>query len=219
MTLKVNPIKGILKPNEYCAELEDAEQYSRYRLNIFFLFLISVFTYIISGAFGIGTQSISSELSSIGNHAFEARKQLFLIGRLLQGVLVPCVLIFGSALYYFAFINGSFRKLVIVQLNVFSIFLIEKIIQLPLFLLLNVDATSDIFSLGIIAQYISNNELLIHFLGELTLFRVAMLAYSYYSLSRLVESRKKVVIAATILFLLYWIFASFMSYIKIGFFF
>ena len=219
MTLKVNPIKGILKPNEYCAELEDAEQYSRYRLNIFFLFLISVFTYIISGAFGIGTQSISSELSSIGNHAFEARKQLFLIGRLLQGVLVPCVLIFGSALYYFAFINGSFRKIVIDQLNVFSIILIEKIIQLPLFLLLNVDATSDIFSLGIIAQYISNNELLIHFLGELTLFRVAMLAYSYYSLSRLVESRKKVVIAATILFLLYWIFASFMSYIKIGFFF
>lgn len=219
MTLKVNPIKGILKPNDYCTELEYAEQYSRYRLTILFLFLISVLTYVTSGVFGIGTESISSELSSISNHAFEARKQLFLIGRLLQGILVPCVFIFGSALYYFAFINGSFHKLIIVQLNVFAIFLLEKIIQLPLFLLLNVDATSDIFSLGIIAQYISDNELMIRFLGELTLFRVAMLGYSYYALSRLVDSRKKMVIAVTILFLLYWIFASFMSYIKIGFFF
>lgn len=219
MTLKVNPIKGILNPHEYCNALQEAEQYSHYRLNIFFLFLISIFVYVLSGAFGIGTESISSELSSIGNHAFEARKQLFLIGRSLQGILLPSIFIFGSALYYFAFLNGSYRKFVVVQLNVFGIFLIEKIIQFPLFLLLNVDATSDIFSLGIIAQYISSNEVLIHFLGELTLFRIGMVVYSYYSLSRIVESRKKTFIAVGILFLLYWIFASFMSYIKIGFFF
>lgn len=219
MTLKVNPIKGILKPNEYCTELQEAEQYSYYRLNLFILLLVSIFVYVLSGAFGIGTESISSELSSINNHAFEARKQLFLIGRLLQGILVPCILIFGSALYYFAFLNGSYRKFVVVQLNVFGIFLIEKIIQFPLFLLLNVDATSDIFSLGIVAQYISSNEILIHFLSELTLFRIGMFVYSYFYLSRIVESRKKTFIVVGMLFLLYWIFVSFMSYIKIGFFF
>lgn len=220
MTLKVNPVKGILKPKEYRIELQEAEDYSRYRLSILFLFLISICVYVLSGTLGIGSESLSKELSSVSNHAFEARKQLFIIGRLLQGILIPCVFIFGTALYYMAFINGSFRKLVTVQLSVFSLFLIEKIIQIPLFLMLNVDGTSDIFSLGIIAQYITQNELMIHFLGQITLFRIGMLAFSYYYLTRIVEVSKKTLITAIgILFLLYWIFASLLSYIKIGFFF
>ncbi|WP_312755775.1 hypothetical protein [Rummeliibacillus suwonensis] len=220
MTLNVNPIKGILKPKAYRTELQEAKDYSHYKLNILFFFLLSIGVYVISATLGIGTESLSSELSSISNHALEARKQLFLIGRLLQGLLIPCVLIFGTALYYFAFINGDFKKLVIAQLIVFSIFLIEKIIQIPLFLLLNIDETSNIFSLGVIAQYLTQSKVIVHFLGELTLFRIAMLIYSYYYLSRIVEVRKKVLLAAVgILFLLYWVFVSFMSYIKIGFFF
>ncbi|MFJ8261886.1 hypothetical protein ACIQ4I_07945 [Rummeliibacillus sp. NPDC094406] len=220
MTLKVQPLKGIFKPKDYRTMLQEAEDYSYYKLNILILFVISVCVYVVSGVLGIGTESLSKELPSVSSHAFEARKQLFLVGRLLQGILIPCVFLFGSALYYYAFINGGFRKLVIAQMNIFGIFLIEKIIQIPLFLLLNIDVTSNIFSFGIIAQYMTNNEVIIHFLGEITLFRIAMLVYSYYYLSRIVEVRKKtLIIAISILFLLYWIFASFMSYIKIGFFF
>ena len=220
MTLKVQPLKGIFKPEDYRTKLQEAEDYSHYKLYILILFVLSIGAYLVSGALGIGTESISKELSSVSGHAFEARKQLFLVGRLLQGILIPCVFLFGSTLYYFAFINGGFRKLVIVQMNVFGVFLIEKIIQIPLFLLLNIDVTSNVFSFGIIAQYMTDNEVMIHFLGEITLFRIGMMVYSYYYLSRIVEVRKKNLLSAIgILFLLYWIFASFMSYIKIGFFF
>ncbi|MGG0658053.1 hypothetical protein [Rummeliibacillus pycnus] len=220
MTLKVQPLNGILKPKDYRTKLQEAEDYSHYKLHILILFAVSICVYVVSGALGIGAESLSKELTTISGHGFEARKQLFLIGRLFQGILIPCVFLFGSALYYFAFINGSFRKLVIAQMSIFGIFLIEKIIQIPLFLLLNIGVTSNIFSFGIIAQYITDNEVMIHFLSEITLFRIVMLAYSYYYLSKIVEVRKMtLLIAIGILFLLYWIFASFMSYIKIGFFF
>lgn len=220
MIFKLQPLKGIVKPKEYRIQLQDVEEYKHYRLIISLLFLLSVCVYVMSGIFGIGTESLSKELSNVSNQAFEARKQLFLIGRLLQGILIPCVFLFGSALYYFAFLNGDFRKLMIVQINVFGIFLIEKIIQIPLFLLLNIDSASNIFSLGIIAQYMTDNQVIIHFLSEITLFRIAMIGYSYYYLSGIVETSKKtIIITISALFIVFWIFASFMSYIKIGFFF
>ncbi len=220
MTLNVQPLVGIFKPEKYRTNLQEAEDYSHFKLSIFILFIVSICVSVIGGVFGLGTESLSTELTSLNGDAFEARKQLFLVGRVLQGILIPCVFLFASALYYFAFLNGSFRKLTIVQMNILGIFLIERIIQIPLFLLLNIDITSNIFSFGIFAQYFTDNEVVIHFLSEITLFRIAMIFYSYYYISRIVEvSKQSLSFAIGILFLLFLIIASLLSYIKIGFFF
>ncbi|MGX9133321.1 hypothetical protein ACWV26_02925 [Rummeliibacillus sp. JY-2-4R] len=220
MTLNVRPLVGILKPEKYRTNLQEAEDYSHFKINIFILFIISICVSVLSGVLGLGSESLSTELTSLNGDAFEARKQLFLVGRVFQGILIPCVFLFASALYYFAFLNGNYRKLLVVQMNILGVFLIEKIIQIPLFLMLNIDMTSNVFSFSIIAQYFTDNEVAIHFLSEITLFRIAMIIYSYYYLSRVVEVRKKsLILAIGILYLLLWIIASLISYIKIGFFF
>lgn len=220
MILRINPFRGIFTPAVYRGMLAEAEHYKRYRLSIILLYLASILIYMVGSSLGIGSESISKELPTLTDSAFEARKQLFLIGKLLQALIIPTIFLYLSSLYYVAFANGQFRKMMIMQMNVLGLFLIEKLLLIPLFLGLNIGSASNVFSFGVIAQYITSNVIAIDFLSELTIFRVAMFFLSYFYLTKLIEGRKQTLfVLNVILYVIYWIFAGFISYMKIEFFF
>lgn len=219
MTFRIQPLKGLYKRENYCHQLQEAEALLGYKRYIWLLFFLSMCVYAVSAAFGIGTEMLSKEITTISSSELEAKKQLFLIGRLLVSIAVPSVILFVSSLYYWGFLNLSYRKLVCIQLSVFCIFLIEKVMEIPLLLLLNIDATSNPFSLGIAAQYMTDKEIIIQFFSQITIFQVWMIALTCYYLKRLSEQKMSAIImVVTSFFLFCWIITSLLSYIKMGIF-
>lgn len=220
MTFRIQPLLGIFRPEKYGYQLKEAEAFRGYKRYIALLFFVSLCTYGVSAGFGIGAESLSKEMTNWTNGELEARKQLFFVGRLLLGMLVPCVFLFLSALYYWCFSNGSYKKHVIIQMTAFSIYLLEQIIQIPMFVLLHIDAISNPLSLGILAQYVTNKEIIILFFSEITIFQISMMIVVIYYLRKLTELTKKQVISIVLLlFVFYWAMSSLFSYIKIGVFF
>ncbi|MGM9929547.1 MAG: hypothetical protein ACI35P_16540 [Bacillus sp. (in: firmicutes)] len=219
MTFRIKPLKGLYKRENYCHQLKEAEAVQGYKRYMTLLFFISVCVYAVSAAFGIGTEMLSKEITSISSSEFEAKKQLFFIGRIIVGIAVPCIILLVSALYYWSFLNLSYRKLVSIHFSVFCIFLIEKVVEIPLFLLLNIDATSNPFSLGIVAQYVTSKELIVQFFSQITIFQVWMIATTCYYLKRLSEQKlSSIILLVTSFFLFCWIITSLLEYIKMGIF-
>ena len=220
MILQIRPLKGIVKPHDYTYKLKRAESYGHFKLQIIILIAVSIFLYAINTFYGIGTESLSKELTGINNDAWMARSQLFFAGSILAGGVIACVFLFLSSIYYWSFIHIDFQKIVIVQMSIFTLFLVEKALQVPMYLLLDIGDTSNILSLGIIAQYITDSEIIIHLLSQITLLRIGMVAYSYYYLKELTDiSRKSLLIVIVFLFAFFWIGAGLLSFIKIGVFF
>ena len=220
MILQIKPLKGIIKPHDYIYKLKRAEGYKYYLLQLSILIAVSLILYAITAFYGIGTESLSKELMGVNNAAWMARSQLFLIGSLLAGAVIACVFLLLSSIYYWSFLHTDFRKIVIVQMSIFILFLAEKALQIPLYLLLDIGKTSNILSLGIIAQYVTDSQIIIHLLSQVTLLRIGMIAFSYYYLKELSDiSRRSLLMVIAFLFAFYWIGAGLLSYIKIGVFF
>lgn len=220
MVMQIRPLKGIVKPHDYTYHLKRAESYSRFKLQIIILIAVSIFLYAVNTFYGIGTESVSKELIGINNVAWMARSQLFFIGSIVAGAVIACVFLFLSSIYYWSFLHTSFQKIVIVQMSIFILFLVEKALQVPMYLLLDIGDTSNILSLGIIAQYISDSELIVHLLSQVTLLRIGIIAFSYYYLKELSDiSRKSLLLVIAFLYIFYWIGSGLLSYIKIGVFF
>ncbi|MBD3109063.1 hypothetical protein IEO70_11900 [Bacillus sp. AGMB 02131] len=220
MNLPVRPLKGIMKPGIYIDQLKLAENCSQYKRYIFILLAISIILYALNAFLGIGTESLSKELIGAEMETWIARSQLFLVGSTLSGALVACIFLFLSSIYYWSFLQADYQRIVIAQMSIFILFLVEKALQIPLYIWLDVGDISNILSFGIIAQYISDSQILAHFLSQITLFRVGMLVMSYYYLKELSEvSRRTLLIVIGFLFLFFWIASGLLSYIKIGVFF
>ena len=220
MTFRIQPLKGIFKPETYRYFLREAEAMAGYKGWIVFLFLISLFVYALGAVFGLGSESISKEINNLSGSEYEARKQLFFIGRLALGLFVPFVFLFFSSLFFWSYMNVDYRRIVVIQMAAFCLFLTEKIIQIPLYIYLQVGAESNPLSLGILAQYTAGPELLVHILSQITVFQIAMIGYICYYLIHLTDKRKGAVIALVIAFFtFYWIISGLFSYIKIGTFF
>lgn len=220
MTFRIQPLKGIFKPVNFRYQLQEAEVFKGYKRFIALFLFLSICVYGMSAVLGIGTETLSKEMTSLSSEEYETRKQLFFIGRVLLGLLVPGILLFLSSLYYWSFVNISYKKLVVVQMSVYCVFLFEKIIQIPMFVWLHIDETSNPFSLGILAQYVTNKDLIIYFFSQITIFQVFMIGIVCYYLQHLSDRGKKIIISLVLGFYIFcWLMASLLAYIKIGVFF
>ena len=219
MTFLIQPLKGIFKPLNYSYQLRDAEGFKGYKRYIVVFFFLSIIVFLCGAVLGIGSSSLSKELSKVSGAEFETKKQLLLIGRILLGVTITAIVLFASSLFYWSIFDISYRKLVIIQMTIFCIYLLEKIVQIPLFVLLDIHTTSNVFSLGIIAQYLTQKEWVIHLLSQITVFQVCMIFLTYYYIAFLTD-RKKIVIGISIAFLyvLYWAISGGLSLLRVSIF-
>ncbi|WP_404356235.1 hypothetical protein LG291_22545 [Cytobacillus firmus] len=215
MIYQVQLLKGLLHPNNFLYQLEKAEEVRNYRIRIFFLFVISLFIFTISSYLGIGTEIISRELTSVSPSEFEARKLLFLLGQILWGLIYPAIMLFIPAAFFWALTDIPFIKVLVIQMFALAILLFEKALLIPFNWKIGLDESSSPFSLGPIAQYLTDSTILIYFLGQVSVFSLLVLYIQYKGLKYLTDkSRGQIISYVLLINVLFWLVSSFLSFIK-----
>lgn len=215
MIYQVQLLKGLLHPNDFLYQLEKAEEIRNYRIRIFLLFTASLIIFTISSYLGIGTEIISRELTSTAAGEFETRKLLFLFGQILWGLIYPAIMLFIPAAFFWALSDIPFIKVLVIQMFAVSILLLEKAFLIPINWKIGLDKSSSPFSLGPIAQYLTDSTLLIYFLGQLSVFSLLVLYIQYKGLKYLTDKTRGQIFSYVLLInMLFWLVSSFLSFIK-----
>lgn len=215
MFFQVQLWRGLLSPYISAHQLHKAEKYAGIWKKTG---LLLVLTFILSSAsayFGIGNEQLSKLIYDTSASEFSTIKALFAVGQVVQAIIVTAMLIFFPALILWIFSDIEYRKLVVMQLYVASIFLIEKVITLPLQFYWGIDHASSPFSLGVIAQYLTDYELVSNFFGEISLFSIWAIILQFKYL-RIITTKSARLILLLILSinLFMWIIAALFTYIK-----
>ncbi len=217
MIYQVKLVKGLLSPGRNRYHLHEAEAVTHFKGKIVLLYLLSILIYGFYGFLGIGSESFSKELLNLGTSEIAMGKVLILAGNLVAGLVYPTVYLFLIALFLWVVTDIEFVKLLIVQMIVFILQLLEKVLIMPFLVFMQLSHDSNPFSLGVISQYLTSNEYVIHFLGEMTIFQVLIIAVQYYYLKKFTERNKYMVLLAVILsYLILWLINALLAYIKVG---
>jgi hypothetical protein len=142
-------------------------------------------------------------------------KGLFGIGQVLQAMIGTAIILFFPALIFWIFTDIEFKKIVVIQLFVGCISIMEKIILTPFNVIFGLSKASSPFSLGVMAQYITNHEFLIQLFSTISIFSLGALALQFYYLRITTEKSRNLLlllIISTNLFM--WVFTALFSYIK-----
>ncbi|MDM5356739.1 hypothetical protein [Peribacillus sp. ACCC06369] len=217
MVYQVRLLKGILEPNRSRYQLQNAEAVTRLGWKLLFLYLLSLLVFAIEGYFGIGSESFSKEITKMGVNEYEAGKLLILSGNIIAGIIHPSIYIFLSALFFWIVTDIPYIKIVIVQMIIFGLQLVEKILLIPLFVLMDIGNDANPFSLGIISQYFLRSDYFIHFFSEITIFQFLIIALQYFYLKEFSERNNYLIFLMIVLFYLAtWFVKAFLAYIQVG---
>lgn len=215
MHYRVQLLRGIVQPYIHSHQLKKAEHVHSVVLRSVLLLLAGVVVFGLGAYFGIGNETISKRIYEWSPAEFEARKVWFAVGQIIWGMTCTSFMIFFPALLFWILTDLEYKKLVVLQLFVTAILLLEKGIQIPLQLILGIEAHSSPFSLGVIGQYITNQVFIVSLLGGVTLFKVWTIFLQYYYLKIVsTKTSKQLLIYILAINLFFWIFASLLSTIQ-----
>lgn len=214
MHFRVQLLRGLHRPYICSQEMRDAEQIEGFWKRSALLLITSLILFGISAYFGIGNESLSKTIYELSPIEFETIKALFGIGQVIQGVLISIILILLPALYFWVFTNVDYKKLVIMQLFILTIYLIEQAMSIP-FHLVGMDQNSLPFSFGVVAQYLTEHELIINFFSTITLFKIWSMILQVIYIKVLSEKSTMISLFIVIPFNLFiWILIALFSYIR-----
>lgn len=212
---RIHVLRGLFYPDLYTYKLRDSEYVPGVWKNTAMLVLLSGLIFGISAYFGIGSEYLSKNLTAVSRENYELHKLLFMIGQLIWGLVYGVGMIFIPALFFWTFSDIELKKFVTVQLYVMPVLLLEKVINIPLATGLGLIKTSSPFSLGIIAQYITNNDFVIYFLAAITLFKIWVIFIEYKYVKMLTGKRPGIVLLLVIgINLIFWLFSALFSFIQ-----
>lgn len=215
MFFQVRIWKGLREPYVTAHQLKKTDKIVGIWKWTALLLLVSLILAGISAIFGVGNEQLSKLIYDTSSSEFATIKGLFAVGQVLQGLVVTAVFIFLPALVLWIFSDVEYRKLVVIQLYVASIYFLEKVISFPLQLYFGLDHASSPFSLGVMAQYITDYKFISNFFGEVSLFALWMIFLQYQYLKVVSEKNPKQLLLVIIsINLVLWLFAALFSYIK-----
>ena len=215
MNNRINVLHGLFNYKDYTYKLRAIEDVPGVWKKITLLILLSGLLFGISAYFGIGSEYLSRKLTSVSREEYEMHKLLFMIGQAILGLFFGAIMIFLPALFFWTLSDLELKKLLTIQLFVMPIFLLEKILAIPLAISLGLIQVSSPFSLGIIAQYITGNDFIIYFLSYLTIFKIWAIFIEYKYLRMLTDRNPKIILLIVIAInLVIWLFASLFSFIQ-----
>ncbi|WP_175990052.1 hypothetical protein [Bacillus sp. Marseille-Q1617] len=162
--------------------------------------------------------SISKELTTLSPTTYELEKFLFFLGRLLAGLLYAAIILFIPSLIFWTISDdGEYKKLVMTQGIILMILLLERLTYIPLSLFLSLDWHSSPLSLGVLAQYITSNSLIIYFLGIASLFKVWIFYIQYKGLKSLTQQKNWLIWLVIFLTnLIFWAITALLAYLNIS---
>ncbi|KKB36150.1 hypothetical protein [Bacillus thermotolerans] len=216
MIYRVQLVKGLLHPRRSLEQLEHAEKLKGLWGRIFLVVFLSTLIYFLGGLLGFQSESVSTYLPKSGTLLFEHEKMLFAAGQAIWGFLFPLLIIFLPSLVFWTFLEVDFSKLFTLQSMVYVIYLIEYVLLILFNIALAIPRDSSPFSLGVIAQYISENEIVTSFFSFVTLFQVWAITLQYRFLKRVSSKQPTVVLTYVgVVALAMWLFSALFTSIHI----
>ena len=160
----VRLLRGLKEPNLTSQQLIKAEKITGFWKKGLWLLFITLIVSALTAYLGIGNELVSKELNSLSSTGFEATKSLFAAGRVTWSIIAIHTHHDHSILI---FLDGfGHRMEEIYHYAVFRCndFLIEKVILIPFTIFMGLPDLSNPFSLGIIGQYLTSNDIILQFL-------------------------------------------------------
>ncbi|MBM4761495.1 hypothetical protein [Bacillus sp. B15-48] len=211
---QIRLLRGLRRPNDYIYDLKNTESVGKVWRHVIALILLSGFVSGLSAFFGIGGEYLADELTKASAAEFEWKKLLFLIGQVLWGFFYGAVILYLSSLWFWSMTDTGLRKFLVMQLIVLLVLLVEKLLFIPVSLLLGVPELSSPFSFGPIAQSLTNNAFIVNFFSAITIFKLLAMWIQYCYVRGLTEKSRAIVLGLVLgLNLLYWLFTAVFSII------
>lgn len=191
MTYTINLFKFFFNMDDHIFRIRKAEKIRRLWMMSALLTFISVLVYIWMAYLGIGSDIISRGAVGLSAGAYESGKFWFLIGRAIYAVFIAAIVLFLPSLLFYLLTEILYRKLMIMQQVVLVIMLIERLIWIPLMLLVGLDWYVSPLSFGIIVSYITDISWVIYFFGAISLFQLWIIWFQVRFITSLVPMRKR----------------------------
>lgn len=214
MIYRVQLFRGLKEPYIIGHQLTNAEKIEGTWKYTIILTFASFLLYSLSAYLGIGSEMLSKDIYQLTSSEYEATKLLFAVGQVLLGVLGTILFIFFPALVFWLCADTNYIKLVNIQLIITTIILIEKAISIPFHFYLGLDPVSLPYSLGVIAQDLTDNRYLILFFAQISFFQIWVIILQYTYVKSLLDRSKPLVLSiiiATNVFI--WLLLALFSYI------
>lgn len=191
MTYTVNLFKLFFSREDHLFKLNEAERLKNVWNLLFILLVLTVATYIWTAWLGLGTDAISANMAGLNRLEYESRKAWFLLGRIGFAILLFLFTLFVSSFFYWLFNDVSYKKLMIIQMNVLLIMLVERLTWIPLMVYAGIDWYVSPLSLGVITSYLTDQGWIIYFFGAISLFQIFIIRYQVKCISWLSTTNKK----------------------------
>jgi hypothetical protein len=198
MIYRVQLFRGLKDPYIIGHQLTKAEKMEGTWKYTIILTFASFLLYSISAYLGIGSEMLSNLIYQLTPSEYEATKLLFAAGQVLIGVFGTIIFIFFPALIFWLFSDTDYIRYVNIQLIITTIILLEKAISIPFHFYLGLDPVSLPYSLGIIAQYITDYRYIILFFAQITFFQLWVIVLQYTYVKSNMNRNNKIVLAIVI---------------------
>ena len=177
----VRLLRGLKEPYLTSQQLMKAEQLAGFWKKGLGLLFITLVVSAVTAYFGIGNELLSKELNSLSSTGFEATKSLFAAGQVTWSITAVILTMTIPSLFFWTVSDIEWKKYIIVQYLVVTILLIEKVILIPFVIFIGLPEISNPFSLGMIGQYFTSNDIILQFLAQLSIFKIwaVILQYKY----------------------------------------
>ena len=215
MENRIEVFRGLFNHNYYTYKLRGAERFPGVWKKTIMFILLSGLIFGFSAYLGVDSEYLSKKLTSIPRAEYEMNKLLFLTGQIIQGLVFGAIMHFLPALFFWTVTDLEFKRLLTIQLFIMPILLLEKLLIIPMALYLGLTKISSPFSLGIIGQYLTGNEFVIHFLAYISLFKIWTIFIEYKYLKAMSDQNPKIILLLILAInLIIWLFAALLSFIQ-----
>ncbi|HLR63427.1 MAG TPA: hypothetical protein VK097_13515 [Lentibacillus sp.] len=205
MFYHVNPVKFFFPIDDHLFRLKKAEALKNLWKICLLLILCSAGLYAWMALFGIGSGIISAEATSLTPFQYEAGKVWFVLGRMAFAVVFALLVLFIPSLFFYAFTDIPYKKLVILQQIVLFVMLTERVLWIPLAIYGGLDWFVSPWSFGIIASYFTDIQWVIFFFGAISLFQLWIIWFQAKCLSYLSLVKKRWIwVSVIFIHILYW---------------
>ncbi|WP_335871182.1 hypothetical protein [Bacillus sp. 2205SS5-2] len=214
MKFKFNFWKNLRQPSTSFYQLGMVEAIKWPWAKMFLLILFSGLIFTVNASFGIGTNILAPHIVTNTLGELTAQHVYFLLGSLLAGIFFSLFYLFLPTIFFWSISEESFHKLFIVGMISFLPLLIERVMYLVLVFTLNVEWYYSPFSLGVIAEEITNLKAIIYFAGAISLFKGWAIYLQFRGLSLLTERRPALLLFyICFIHLLFWGASTLLEYI------
>jgi len=215
MMFQIRLMRGLRHPNYFTYELSTTESVGKVWRHTLIMILISGLVFGVSGYFGIGSEYLAKKFLTLSPEEFQLQKALFVAGQILWGLFYGLVILYISSFWFWSMTDTELNRFVIMQLLVLIVLLLERLVLIPVSLLLGVPEASSPFSLGPIAQTLTDNSFAVNFFGGVSLFKgwVIIIQYLYV---RALTGKSRIIVLSLVLSLnlIYWLLSAFFSIIQ-----